>query len=148
MKQALRRGDATSLNVYTVGFNDDPGLQGYATFPWNYADAPTNDGIVMFYGALPGGISPFNTGKVRRVHFAPVCFVIRVIDALSYMVQVLTHETGHWTGLYHTFQARPDNEEILLKALILSLAREAAMRLVGTLSLTPPPSRLRRKGVP
>ncbi|KII93082.1 hypothetical protein PLICRDRAFT_378930 [Plicaturopsis crispa FD-325 SS-3] len=84
MKQALRRGDATSLNVYTVGFNDDPGLQGYATFPWNYADAPTNDGIVMFYGALPGGISEFNTGKV------------------------LTHETGHWTGLYHTFQGGCD----------------------------------------
>lgn len=83
MKGSLRQGDAGTLNVYTVGFNNDGnrGLLGYATFPADYESKPTNDGVVLLYSTLPGGSKkPYDEGRT------------------------LTHEVGHWVGLYHTFQ--------------------------------------------
>lgn len=83
MKNALRKGSANTLNVYSVGFTtgDAAGLLGYATFPADYAAYPKDDGVVMLYSSLPGGtMAPFNLGRT------------------------LTHESGHWVGLYHTFE--------------------------------------------
>jgi hypothetical protein len=83
MKKQLRQGGPSTLNVYTVGFNNDGarGLLGYATFPATYSSNPDDDGIVLHYATLPGGSQePYNKG------------------------QTLTHEVGHWVGLYHTFQ--------------------------------------------
>ncbi|KAJ3504537.1 hypothetical protein NLJ89_g7882 [Agrocybe chaxingu] len=83
MKRVNRQGGAAALNVYTVGFRSGSAaaLLGYATFPYDYAANPLTDGIVMLYSSMPGGVTwPYNLGKT------------------------LTHETGHWLGLYHTFQ--------------------------------------------
>jgi hypothetical protein len=83
MKQTLRRGNnATTLNIFSVGFTNivTTGLLGYATFPTDYTTDPQDDGVVIRYSTVPGGSNaPVNLGKT------------------------LTHEVGHWMGLYHTF---------------------------------------------
>jgi hypothetical protein len=80
MKRALRRGDATRLNVYTAFLPD--GSLGWTYFPDKYESNPTLDGVMLWEGTLPGGNAPtpYNEGHT------------------------LDHEVGHWLGLFHTFQ--------------------------------------------
>lgn len=83
MKKQLRYGGPNALNVYSVSFNNQAAndLLGYATFPSDYNDNPKDDGVVVRYSTLPGGTNaPMNLGRT------------------------LTHESGHWVGLYHTFE--------------------------------------------
>lgn len=105
MKLALKIGDATTLNVYSVGYDsliaisfhllipfsslssfragEGTGLLGFSTFPWDYNNNSSMDGVVVLYSSLPRGtLAPYNKGRT------------------------LTHEVGHWLGLYHTFQVR------------------------------------------
>jgi hypothetical protein len=77
MKSATREGDAGVLNIWSTNTS----YLGFATFPSWYAADPELDGVVIQYGSVPGGnIANFNLGKTA------------------------SHETGHWLGLYHTFQ--------------------------------------------
>jgi hypothetical protein len=66
------------LNIWVVenvGIKVSGGIvAGYSKFPWDAANDPANDGIIMDYHFI---------GKNQKV---------------------LTHEVGHYLGLYHTFQ--------------------------------------------
>ena len=79
MKQALAIDPAHRLNVYTASLGHD--LVGWAYFPFSFPENYYLHGVVIHYGSMPGGfIVPYDLGRT------------------------LSHEVGHYLGLYHTFQ--------------------------------------------
>lgn len=82
-KSALRRGSADDLNIYTA--NPGGGLLGWASFPWNAWKKLSQDGVVVHFRSLPGGLPDVEFDAYNEGDTA-------------------THEVGHWLGLYHTFQ--------------------------------------------
>jgi hypothetical protein len=91
MKRRLHRGTAQTLNIYInkprppAGFNGL--LLGYSRFPWQYRRHKTLDGVTINVQSLPirGSRTGFNLGDTA------------------------VHETGHWLGLFHTFQGFCDS---------------------------------------
>ncbi len=82
MKRKLHRGNASTLNLYINGGGPRgyPVL-GWSRFPWQYSQKPYMDGVSVNMAALPGGRAKgYNRGDT------------------------VVHETGHWLGLFHTFQ--------------------------------------------
>ncbi|MCW2867002.1 MAG: zinc metalloprotease [Marmoricola sp.] len=81
-KHALHRGGAGSLNLYLNGGGSaDEGVLGWSRFPWQYASNPKQDNVSVNIAATPGGSARgYNLGDT------------------------VIHETGHWMGLFHTFQ--------------------------------------------
>ena len=74
------QGDEKKLHIWISDLQS--GLLGYAQFPWDYKNSPTTDGIVLtkYTFTQKRLYNNYNLGKT------------------------LTHEVGHWLGLYHTFQ--------------------------------------------
>jgi hypothetical protein len=76
------------LNIWVVksisiGIPSSQGIVlGYAQFPWDRASKPTTDGVVV----RSDQIGVIGTGQISQGG------------------RTLTHEIGHWLGLYHTFQ--------------------------------------------
>ncbi|KAH6913024.1 pregnancy-associated plasma protein-A-domain-containing protein [Coprinopsis sp. MPI-PUGE-AT-0042] len=85
MQNFFREGGATTLNVYTLGFSRDT-VNGFSSLPVNYRQDPRVDGVAIRYTTMPGGIDPERAGGT------------------------LTHESGHWLGLRHTFEGGCDGE--------------------------------------
>ncbi|KAL8297811.1 hypothetical protein RB597_007153 [Gaeumannomyces tritici] len=82
MKKALRKGTYRTLNIYfqkAIGGN-----LGYCYFPTTVQSGSDDfylDGCSILSSSVPGGSTAnYNLGKT------------------------VTHEVGHWFGLYHTFQ--------------------------------------------
>jgi hypothetical protein len=89
MKQALAVDPAHHLNIYTADLNKN--LLGWAYFPFSFPEDSYWHGVVVHYGSLPGGfITRFNLGLTA------------------------VHETGHYLGLFHTFQGGcvPPGDEV------------------------------------
>lgn len=82
MKKALRKGTYRSLNLYFL--KSLSGNLGYCYFPASVTSGSNDfyyDGCSILYSTVPGGTTTnYNYG------------------------QTVTHEVGHWFGLYHTFQ--------------------------------------------
>lgn len=75
MHKALSVNPQKVLNVYFVGNSE---YLGYAQFPWE--NKSEFDGVVIYNESVPGGsATDYNEGKT------------------------LTHEIGHYLGLWHTF---------------------------------------------
>jgi hypothetical protein len=79
MKEALAVDPANNMNVYIN--SPSGGILGYAYLPWSFPEDDYRHGITLLHASLPGGsAAPYNEGDT------------------------LTHEVGHYFGLYHTFE--------------------------------------------
>jgi len=86
MKQTHNIGDAATLNVYTLTFNSTTKSLGTAAIPSAYYRNPKSDGVMVRHSTVTNG---------PREHFN--------------MGRTLTHEVGHWLGLFHTFEGSCDD---------------------------------------
>jgi len=86
MKKMYNIGDASTLNVYTLTFNSTTKSLGSASIPSAYYRDPKSDGVMIRHSTVTNG---------PREHYN--------------MGRTLTHEVGHWLGLFHTFEGGCDD---------------------------------------
>src|SRR6266850_2215633 len=80
MTAALSIDPAHTLNIYT-GILNNGAFVGYTHFPYEFPETDKRHGVYVDYRTFPGfGFVPFELGRTA------------------------THETGHYLGLYHTFE--------------------------------------------
>lgn len=82
MTSALSKSPEKVMNVYTLGSQQ---VLGEATYPWYNDKGTSMDYIVINYNTLPGGSNTFYNGMYNEG-------------------KTLIHETGHFLGLFHTFE--------------------------------------------
>ena len=106
MKTTLHQGGADTLNMYLA----QPRFLGIATYPQAVKTDPILDGIIVNVRSMPDGDLPrFNLG-MTAVHevgtlymFLSFWFLLLVeIPLTAYSLAF----TGHWLGLFHTFEVR------------------------------------------
>ena len=91
-KQQLRQGGTDALNLYICD-TSSTGLRGWASYPWRLRDDrhdPVQDGMVVHHHA----IYHYRSGGGGGGGEAP--------EAYQAARHTLTHEVGHFLGLYHT----------------------------------------------
>ena len=85
MKRELAVDPAHVVNVYACRLLL-PHIAGYGSLPNEFPEDDARHGVVVDYGAFPGGAAPLDLGHT------------------------LVHELGHYFGLLHTFQGGCDGE--------------------------------------
>lgn len=83
MKASLGKDSELCLNIFTC--EPANGILGFAAFPWDLAQAPEIDGVVLHHASLPDAARPLPNWPFD-------------------LGMTAVHEIGHWCGLYHTFQ--------------------------------------------
>lgn len=86
MKDALHRGDASDLNIYSSTASY---YLGWAYFPSSYKVHPEIDGIIIDWESM------VHTSTTYAGRYD--------------LGKTATHEAGHWLGLYHVFQGGCNN---------------------------------------
>lgn len=79
MRNALAITPQSALNIYSLSPGDDS--LGWATYPWHFAETDTRHGVVIDHASMPGGSAESHDEGDTAVH-----------------------ETGHYLGLFHTYQ--------------------------------------------
>lgn len=93
LKSELRRGGKETLNVYIAGLPE--AFLGWSTMPQDYRSDPLNDGVMISNCALP---LMSNSDQQLLLDCPSVQHAFNGGTTLS-------HETGHWLGLWHSFQS-------------------------------------------
>ena len=101
IKHALRRGDASVLNVYVLNLGDN-GLLGYATFPPEYEESPLDDGVIINTTTVVGGMTIKVKERAAQNEFfdrSPPFLILFLPpltgeDEFSNMGGTLSHEIG------------------------------------------------------
>lgn len=75
--------------VRAINRGNTVGIAGYAQFPMGFNNGASTDGIIVIHNEF-GNIGTSSAGQTPNV-------------------TTVTHETGHWLGLYHPFQTQGEN---------------------------------------